>query len=88
MPLGENTSGLDFPLALKSAQTNVFQERLNSALKGVKGITGCVDDVLARGIDSMYHDVNVLRLLETARMNGIKFNPKKLHFKSNKREFF
>ena len=32
--------------------------------------------------------MNVLRLLETAKMNGIKFNPKKLQFKSNKCEFF
>jgi len=32
--------------------------------------------------------VNVLRLLETARMNGIKFRSKKLQFKSTKCEFF
>ena len=32
----------------------------------------------ARGSDSKEHDVNVLRLLQTARMNGIKFNTKKL----------
>ena len=57
-------------------------------VQGVKGITGCVDDVLARGVDSNDHDVNVLKLLKTARMNGIKFNPKKLQFKSSKCEFF
>jgi len=32
--------------------------------------------------------VNVLKLLETARMNGIKLNPKKRPFKSTKCEFF
>ena len=32
--------------------------------------------------------MNMLRLLETARMNGIKFNPKELQFKSTKCEFF
>jgi len=32
--------------------------------------------------------VNVLTLLETARTNGIKFNPTKLQFKSTKCEFF
>ena len=32
--------------------------------------------------------MNVLKLLETARTNGIKFNPKKLQFKSSKCEFF
>jgi len=30
----------------------------------------------------------VLRLVETARMNGMEFNPKKLQFKRNKCEFF
>ena len=78
---------LRLPFGLK-VSADVFQERLNSVLQGVKGITGCVDDVLAKGADSKDHDVNVLRLLETARMNGIKFNPKKLQFKSTKCEFF
>ena len=32
--------------------------------------------------------MNLLRQLETARMNGIKFNPKKLKFKSTKCELF
>ena len=62
--------------------TNVFQERLNAVLKEVKGITGCIDDIRRRRVDSKDHDVNLLQLLETARMNGIKFNPKKLLFKT------
>ena len=49
---------LRLPFGLK-----VFQEILNSALQGVKGITRCVADVLVRGVDSKDHDVNVLRLL-------------------------
>ena len=77
---------LRLPFGLKGS--DVFQERLNFVLHEVKGITGCVDDVLTRGVDSKDHDVNLLRLLETARMNGIKFNPKKLQFKSTKCEFF
>ena len=68
---------LRLPFGLK-VSSDVFQERLNS----------CVDDVLTRAVDSKDHDVSVLRLLETARMNGIKFNPKKLQFKSTKCEFF
>lgn len=68
---------------------DVFQERLNAVLKGMKGITGCADDILTRGVDSKDHDdVNLPRLLETARMNGIKFNPKKLQFKTTECEFF
>ena len=29
---------------------DVFQERLNAVLKEVKGITGCIDDILTRGV--------------------------------------
>ena len=82
--LWEKYKWLRLPFGLK-VSSDVFQERLNSVLQGVKGITGCVDDVLARGVDSKDHDVT---MLETARMNGIEFNPKKLQFKSSKCEFF
>ena len=47
-----------------------------------------MDDILTRGVDSKDHDVNLLRLLKTARMKGIKFNPKKLQFKTTECEFF
>ena len=78
---------LRLPLSLK-VSVDVFQERLNAGLKEVKGITGCVDDILTGEVDSKDHDVNLLQLLETARMNGIKFNPKKLQFKTTKCDFF
>ena len=55
---------LRLPFGLK-VSSDVFQERLNSVLQGVKGIIGCVDDILARGVDSKDHDVNLLKLLET-----------------------
>ncbi|CAH3033467.1 unnamed protein product, partial [Pocillopora meandrina] len=51
--------------ALK-ASSDLFEERLNSVMQGVKGITGCVDDVLARSVDSKDHYMNMFRLLETA----------------------
>ena len=78
---------LRLPFGLK-VSADAFQERLNVVLKEVKGITGCIDDILTRGVDSKDHDVNLLQLLETARMNGIKFNPKKLQFKTIKCDFF
>ena len=63
----------------------MFQERLNA-------VPGCVDDIVRRGVDSKDHDVNLFMLFhmlfETARMNGIKFNPKKLQFKTTQCEFF
>lgn len=67
---------------------DVFHERLNAVLKNIKGVAGCVDDIVTRGVDSKGHDVILLRLLNTARMNGIKFNPKKLQFKTTEGEFF
>ena len=78
---------LRLPFGLK-VSADVFQERLNAVLKEVKGITGYIDDIITRGVDSKDHDVNLLQLLETARMNGIKFNPKKLQFKTTKCDFF
>ena len=67
---------------------DVCQERLNAVLKEKKGIKGCMDDILTRGVDFKDHDVNLLQLLETARMNGIKFDSKKLQFKTTKCNFF
>ena len=78
---------LRLPFGLK-VSADAFQERLNVVLKEVKGITGCIDDILTRGVDSKDHDVNLLQLLETARMNGIKFDSKKLQFKTTKCNFF
>ena len=66
---------------------DVCQERLNAVLKEKKGIKGCIDDILTRGVDSKDHDVNLLQLLETARMNGIKFDSEKLQFKTTKCNF-
>ena len=67
---------------------DVCQERLNAVLKEEKGSKGCIDDILTRGVDSKDHDVNLLQLLETARMNGIKFDSEKLQFKTTKCNFF
>ena len=78
---------LRLPFGLK-VSADAFRERLNVVLKEVKGITGCIDDILTRGVDSKDHDVNLLQFLKTARMNGIKFNPKKLQFKTTKCDFF
>ena len=62
--------------------SDVFQEWLNAVLKDIKKIIGSVDDILAKGVNSKDHDVNLLRLLEIARINRIKLNPKKLPLKT------
>ena len=77
-----------FPLVLKSAQTYFSRGYINVVPKKVKEIMGCIDDIITREVDSKDHDVNLLQLLETARMNGIKLNPKKLQFKTTKCNFF
>ena len=83
----EKYKWLRLPFGFK-VSADVFQERLNAVLKEVKGITGCINNILTRGVDSKDHDVDLLQLLETARMNGIKFNPKQLQFKTTKCDFF
>ena len=40
---------LRLPFGLK-VSADAFQERLNVVLKEVKGITGCIDDILTRGV--------------------------------------
>ena len=55
----------------RKVSAHLFQERLNAVLKEVKGVTGCIDDIRTRGVDSKNHDVNLLQLHETAKMNGI-----------------
>lgn len=55
----------------RKVSAHLFQERLNAVLKEVKGVTGCIDDIRTRGVHSKNHDVNLLQLHETAKMNGI-----------------
>ena len=62
--------GLRLPFGRK-VSAHLLQERLNAVLKEVKGITGCIDDICTRGVDSKNHDENLLQLLETVKMNGI-----------------
>ena len=54
----------------------------------MKEIIEYIDDIITRGVDSKDHDVNLLQLLEAARMDGIKFNPKKLQLKTTRCNFF
>ena len=49
---------------------------------------GIADDIIVFGENEIEHDVNFTILCETARINGLKLNTKKLLFKSNDCNFF
>lgn len=78
---------LRLPFGLK-VSSDVFQERLDSILNQAKGITGIADDCLVTGSTSQDHDTNLLVLLHLARANNLKFNPKKVQFKTSQCRFF
>ena len=78
---------LRLPFGLKVA-SDVFQERLNAVLELGKGVTGIADDCLISGDTQETHDKNLLYMLHLAGQNNLKFNPKKLQFRTTKCKFF
>ena len=71
-----------------SVSSDVFQEKLDAILKPVPNVTGLADNVLAKGDSEQIHDTVMLNLLDTASSNNIKFNPRKLQFKTQQCKFF
>ena len=67
---------------------NVFQERLDRVLRLVPGVLGIVDDIVTHGAMENTHDGTVLILCETARLNNLSLNSKKMQFKSTDCKFF
>ena len=55
----EKYKWLRLPFGFK-VSADVFQERLNAVLKEMKGITGCINNILTRRVDSKDHDVDLL----------------------------
>ena len=76
MPFGLKVSG------------NVFQERLDRVLTLVPGVLGIADDIVIYGARENTHDGTVLILCETARLNNLSLNSKKMQFKSIDCKFF
>lgn len=76
---------LPFGLTVSS---DAFQERLDPVLAIIPGCTGIADDVLVASRTEADHDAAVLQLLQTARVNGIKFSSKKMQYKSTTVKFF
>ena len=78
---------LRLPFGLKQT-SDVFQERLDSMLRLLKGVHGIADNILTHGETEIQHDGRLLTLLETARMNNLSLNPGKIQFKSTDCKFF
>ena len=78
---------LRLPFGLKVA-SDVFQERLDKVLRLLEGVHGIADDILTHGKTEIEHDARLLTLFETARLNNITLNPKKMQFKSTDCKFF
>ena len=78
---------LRLPFRLKIA-SDVFQERLDRVLRLLEGIHGIPDDILTHEETEIQHDSRLLTLLETARMNNLLLNPKKIQFKYTDCKFF
>ena len=76
MPFGLKVSG------------DVFQERLDRVLRLVPGVLGIADDIVIHGATENTHDGTVLILCETARLNNLSLNSKKLQFKSTDCKLF
>ena len=57
-------------------------------LRLLEGVHGIADDILTHGKTEVEHDGRLLILLETAHMNNLSLNLKKIQFKSQDCKFF
>ena len=78
---------LRMPFGLK-VFGDVFQERLDRVLRLVPGVLGITDDIVIHGTTENTHDGTVLLLCQTARLNNLSLNSKKMQFKSTDCKFF
>ena len=78
---------LRMPFDLK-VSGDVFQERLDRVLRLVPGVLGIADVIVIHGATENTHDGTVLILCETARLNNLSLNSKKMQFKSTDCKFF
>ena len=78
---------LKLPFGLKMA--DVSQEILDKITRLVDGVISIADDTVIQGKHANHdHDARLLTLLETAHMNNVTLNAKKLKFKSTYCPFF
>ena len=68
--------------------SDIFKKRLDRVLALVLNRVGFVDDIIVHGKNKIKHDGSFIILCETARVNKLKLNAKKLQFKFNNYKFF
>ena len=78
---------LRMPFGLK-VSGDVFQERLDGVLRLVSGVLGIADGIVIHSDIENIHVGTVLVLCETARLNNLSLNSKKMQFKSTDCQFF
>ena len=78
---------LRLPFGLKVA-SGVFQERLDRVIRLLPAVIGIADDILTHGSMIKEHNCRVISLLETARLNSLTLNSKKIQFRSQDCKFF
>ena len=78
---------LRMPFGLK-VSGDVFQEILDRVLRLVPGVLGIADDIVIHSATESMHGGTVLVLCETARLNNLSLNSKKMQFKSTDCKFF
>ena len=66
----------------------MFQKELDTAFKGLDGVTGITDNLFVYGSSEVEHDRNLSKLMERAKQKGAVFNKDKVQFKCNKVSFF
>ena len=78
---------LRMPFGLK-VSGDIFQERLDTVIRLVPGVLGIADNIVIHGATENTHDGTVLILCETARLNNLSLNSKKMQFKPKDCKFF
>ena len=78
---------LRMPFGLK-VSSDVFQDRMDRVLRLVPGVLWITDDIVIHGATENTHDGTVLVLCETARLNNLSLNSKKMQFKSTDCKYF
>ena len=85
--LWDKYSWLRMPFGLK-VSGDVSQEKLDKVIRLVPGLLGIADDIVIYGVTENTHDGTVLIQCETARLNNLSLNSKKIECKSTDCTFF
>ena len=67
---------------------DAFQANMDQVLEGLEGMVSIADDIVVHGATEEQHDDNMQKLMETARQNGLVFNPDKCLLKADSIMFF